>query len=169
MIREDILQQFPELFGTKKVNGREINVEAHDRHAHPRVESRDRGRLDRAPRAVKRPRTSPRKIRMAEMGRHVSRSRYRPVLDFSPDRARLDRQLSRARERMALAAQRRDARPEGRPSIDESRAGTHRAVASAGHGIQCAEQPGPHEYAGLRRRLAAAFSAGRRARQPAGR
>ena len=27
MIREDILQQFPELFGTKKVNGREINVE----------------------------------------------------------------------------------------------------------------------------------------------
>jgi malate synthase len=27
MIREDILQQFPELFGTKKVNGRELNVE----------------------------------------------------------------------------------------------------------------------------------------------
>ncbi len=27
MIREDILRQFPELFGTKKINGREINVE----------------------------------------------------------------------------------------------------------------------------------------------
>src|ERR1700759_2248202 len=27
MIREDILQQFSELFGTKKVNGREGNVE----------------------------------------------------------------------------------------------------------------------------------------------
>ncbi len=27
MIRADILQQFPELFGTKKVNGREVNVE----------------------------------------------------------------------------------------------------------------------------------------------
>ena len=27
MIRQDILQQFPELFGTKKVNGREVNVE----------------------------------------------------------------------------------------------------------------------------------------------
>jgi malate synthase len=27
MIREDILQQFPELFGTRKVNGREVNVE----------------------------------------------------------------------------------------------------------------------------------------------
>ncbi len=27
MIREDVLQQFPELFGTKKVNGREVNVE----------------------------------------------------------------------------------------------------------------------------------------------
>ena len=27
MIREDILQQFPELFGTKKVNGREVNVD----------------------------------------------------------------------------------------------------------------------------------------------
>src|SRR4051794_28680387 len=27
MIREDILQQFPELFGTKKVNGRDIDVE----------------------------------------------------------------------------------------------------------------------------------------------
>jgi malate synthase len=27
MIRDDILQQFPELFGTKKVNGREVNVE----------------------------------------------------------------------------------------------------------------------------------------------
>ena len=27
MVRQDILQQFPELFGTKKVNGRDINVE----------------------------------------------------------------------------------------------------------------------------------------------
>jgi len=27
MIREDILRQFPELFGTKRVNGREVNVE----------------------------------------------------------------------------------------------------------------------------------------------
>src|SRR5271165_290717 len=27
MISEDILQQFPELFGTKKVNGRNVNVE----------------------------------------------------------------------------------------------------------------------------------------------
>jgi malate synthase len=27
MIREDILQQFPELFGTKRVNGRDIDVE----------------------------------------------------------------------------------------------------------------------------------------------
>jgi malate synthase len=27
MIRQDILQRFPELFGTKKVNGREVNVE----------------------------------------------------------------------------------------------------------------------------------------------
>jgi malate synthase len=27
MIREDILQKFPELFGTKRVNGREVNVE----------------------------------------------------------------------------------------------------------------------------------------------
>ncbi len=27
MIREDILQKFPEIFGTKKINGREVNVE----------------------------------------------------------------------------------------------------------------------------------------------
>ena len=27
MIREDILQKFPDLFGTKNVNGREVNVE----------------------------------------------------------------------------------------------------------------------------------------------
>ena len=27
MIREDILQKFPELFGTKKVNGREVNID----------------------------------------------------------------------------------------------------------------------------------------------
>ncbi len=27
MIREDVLQQFPELFGTKTVNGRDVNVE----------------------------------------------------------------------------------------------------------------------------------------------
>ena len=27
MIREEILQKFPDLFGTKRVNGREINVE----------------------------------------------------------------------------------------------------------------------------------------------
>jgi malate synthase len=27
MIREDILQQFPELFGSKNINGREVSVE----------------------------------------------------------------------------------------------------------------------------------------------
>ncbi len=27
MIRKDILQKFPDLFGTKKINGREVNVE----------------------------------------------------------------------------------------------------------------------------------------------
>ena len=27
VIREDILQKFPDIFGTKKVNGREVNVE----------------------------------------------------------------------------------------------------------------------------------------------
>src|SRR6266545_3028997 len=27
MIREDVLQKFPNLFGTKKVNGREVNIE----------------------------------------------------------------------------------------------------------------------------------------------
>ena len=27
MIREEILQKFPELFGTKRVNGRDVNVE----------------------------------------------------------------------------------------------------------------------------------------------
>ena len=27
MIRQDILQRFPDLFGTKKVNGRDVNVE----------------------------------------------------------------------------------------------------------------------------------------------
>ena len=27
IIREDILQQFPELFGAKNINGREVNVE----------------------------------------------------------------------------------------------------------------------------------------------
>jgi len=27
MIRNDILQRFPDLFGTKKVNGRDVNVE----------------------------------------------------------------------------------------------------------------------------------------------
>ncbi len=27
MIREDILQKFPDLFGNKKVNGREVNVQ----------------------------------------------------------------------------------------------------------------------------------------------
>jgi len=27
VIREDILQKFPDIFGTKKVNGRDVNVE----------------------------------------------------------------------------------------------------------------------------------------------
>ena len=27
MIRDDVLHDFPDLFGTKKVNGREVNVE----------------------------------------------------------------------------------------------------------------------------------------------
>ena len=37
MIREDILQQFPELFGSKKVNGREVNVEETIASADPRT------------------------------------------------------------------------------------------------------------------------------------
>ena len=37
MIREDILQKFPELFGTKRVNGREVNVEQTIADAHPRA------------------------------------------------------------------------------------------------------------------------------------
>ena len=52
MIREDYLQKFPDLFGTKKVNGRDVNVEQNHCHPHPRVAPRHRCRPDRAPRAA---------------------------------------------------------------------------------------------------------------------
>jgi malate synthase len=57
MIRSDILQKFPDLFGAKKVNGRDVNVEeaitALTRELRPAI-------------AVARPGTG--KVRMAKMG-----------------------------------------------------------------------------------------------------
>ena len=61
--------------------------------------------------------------------------------------------------RMALAAQRRGADSRRRSSFAESRAGAHRPVASAGHGVQRAEQRCADEHARLRRCFASALSA----------
>ena len=51
------------------------------------------------------------KYALAEVGGDVRRSGHGTSLDISPDRARHDRQLSRSRKRMALAAQRRSSHP----------------------------------------------------------
>ena len=91
MIREDILRKFPELFGTKRVNGREVNVEqtiaALTRDFEPEIAAALTAR--RA--LLNSPEPVGQKICLAKVGRRVSRSRYGPVLDLSSDRAGLDR------------------------------------------------------------------------------
>ena len=167
MIRQDILQRFPDLFGTKKVNGRDINVEetiaALTRELRPEIAAAltARRRLLQSSEPVRK------RYAWPKWDETFRRSGEREALDVSSHRARADRQLPRARERVALAAQRRGAHPERRPPIGQSRPGAHRALASAGHGVQRPEQPGAHEHAGFRRRLAAPlptrWHAGRRA------
>ncbi len=72
MIREDILQKFPELFGTKKVNGRDINVEADHCRAHQRAASRYRCGPNRSSSAAAVRRAGHQEIRVAEAGtRHL--------------------------------------------------------------------------------------------------
>lgn len=105
MIRQDILQQFPELFGTKKVNGREVNVEetiaALTRELRPAIAE-----------ALNARRTllqSSEPVRIKYSWPKWDESFEDPLsgqpLDISPHRGRLDRQLPRSRERMELASQ----------------------------------------------------------------
>src|SRR5713101_3108608 len=124
MIRADILQKFPDLFGTKRVNGREVDVEQ----------------------------------TIATLTRELD-PEIAAALDVSPDRPGPDRQLPRTRHEVALAAQRRSSHPRARPPVANPRTRAHRPVASAGHGVQCPQQPGAPEHAGLRGRLAAALPA----------
>ena len=78
----------------------------------------------------------------------------------------IDNFLDRESE-WSLASQRRSARSRRRSSAEESRAGADRPVASAGHGLQRAEQRRAHEHAGLRRRFAGALpAAGAGSKQP---
>ena len=96
MVREDILQQFPELFGTKVVNGREINVEETiatlTRELRPEIATVLAARRALFECARGRP-----KIRLAALGRDVYRPRKRDRLDVSPDCPGADRQTFWAR------------------------------------------------------------------------
>ena len=71
MIREDILQKFPDLFGTRKVNGREVNVELTiatlTRELGPEIAAG----ANRASGATAVPRAGRQEICLAEVGRHV--------------------------------------------------------------------------------------------------
>ena len=105
MIREDILQKFPDLFGSKPVNGREINVEQTidtlTRELRPDIAAALTAR--RLLLQAEAPVTK--KYAWPSWDETLCRSDLRPALDLPPDRARPDRQLFRPREPVALAAQ----------------------------------------------------------------
>ena len=168
MIREDILQQFPELFGTKKVNGRDVNVEETiatlTRELRPAIAEA----LNARRALLGECRAGAEEIRLAEVGGDIRGSGHGTLLDISPDCPGHDRQLSGPRERMALASQRRSTHPRRRASVEQPRTGAYRPLASAGYGVQRFEQRRAHEHAGLRRRLALALPAPGHAQGPAG-
>ena len=71
MIREDILQKFPDLFGTKQVNGREVNVEKTITTLTREVGSGDRQRSQRTPDTARVPGAGAHEICLAEVGRGI--------------------------------------------------------------------------------------------------
>lgn len=105
MIREDILKQFPELFGTRRVNGREVNVEDMiamlTRELNPEIAAALTARraLLNSSEPVRKKYAWP---KWDDVFPDPVTGR---VLDFSPDRAGSDRQLFGPGERVALAAQ----------------------------------------------------------------
>ena len=72
MIQQDILQQFPDLFGNKKVNGRDVNVEETiatlTRELRPDIAAVLTARRELL--AVSR--AGAPEVRLAEVGRHTS-------------------------------------------------------------------------------------------------
>ena len=71
IIREDILRSFPRLFGTKTINNRKINVEqeiaALAQELHPEIAAALTARQSITAFSC----TGPRKIFLAEVGRHI--------------------------------------------------------------------------------------------------
>ena len=90
IIREDILQKFPDLFGTKNVNGREVNIERTIATLTQELRPEIAAALTARRMLLAVTRTGPREICLAEVGRHVRGSCNGAVLDISPDRPRPD-------------------------------------------------------------------------------
>ena len=168
MIREDVLQQFPQLFGIQQVNGREINVEetiaSLTRELRPAIAEALNAR--RALLASKEP---------------VRKKYAWPSWDESFDdpvtgkpwtfrqivQGLIDNFLGHDSE-SALAPERRSAGSCRRASVAKSRAGADRTVASAGHGVQRLEQRRADEHAGFRRCFSGSLSGERQREEPGG-
>ena len=100
MIRGDVLQQFPDLFGARTINGRTVDVNETIAALTTELRPEDRRRADGAAVDPAVAGTRSREIRVARVGRRVRRSRDRPALDLPGDRPRPDRQLPRPRHQL---------------------------------------------------------------------
>jgi malate synthase len=99
MVRNDILQKFPDLFGAKTVNGHQVNVE----DAITTLTRELRPEIAAALTARREILASPAPVRQ-KYGWPKWEEKFQAV-DLSPDRAGIDRQFSRQRERRPLAPQ----------------------------------------------------------------
>ena len=139
MIREGILQRYPDLFGTKKVNGREINVEQTiatlTQELMPEIATALTARraLLQSSAPVREKYSWPKWDDTFQDPVTGQVWTFRQIVQGLIDN------FLRSGQRLALAVERRSTHPERCPPADKSRLGAHRAVESAGHGLQCAE------------------------------
>ena len=137
MIREDILRKFPELFGTKRVNGREVNVEqtiaALTRDFDPEIAAALTARraLLNSPEPVGKKYSWPKwddTFPDPVTGRSWT---FRQIVQGLIDNfsGRESEWRWRLNDEAPIP---KNAHPLMNPGV-----GTHRAVASAGHGVQC--------------------------------
>ena len=102
MIRNDILQKFPDLFGAKKVNGRDVNVQ----EAITTLTLELRPEIAAALSARRQILESPAPVREKYAWPKWEEQFEDPIkggTHVSPDRARVGGQFPGARERVALA------------------------------------------------------------------
>ena len=85
MIREDILQKFPGLFGSRKVNGREVEVERLIAELTQEFRPAIAHGSDGSPKSAAIHQAGTGALFLAQLGRQVRRSCQRKILDVPPD------------------------------------------------------------------------------------